>query len=100
MSSIYRVLVEASYNKIRTRSLHSECLLCLAPSSNIGEAFKSFGLKDDSTVVVGIQILAPGDEDHSETLLKEISGKEVEFLDDTLQKHCDQNMIRKVCCII
>ena len=41
-SAIYRALVETTYNRMRTKSLHSECLLCLSPSSNIGEAFPDF----------------------------------------------------------
>lgn len=97
LSAIYRALVEVSYNKRRTKSLHSECLLCLSPSSNIGEAFRNFGLKDDCKSVIAVQILGPNDQDALERLHEEIRGREVEFLDQTLQRHCDEAFIRKVC---
>ncbi|QLQ78350.1 hypothetical protein HG537_0A05970 [Torulaspora globosa] len=97
LSAIYRALVEVSYNKQRTKSLHSECLLCLSPSSNIGEAFKNFGLKDDCKTVIVVQILGPNDQDVVKRLDEEICGREVEFLDQTLERHCDEEFIRKVC---
>ncbi|QLL30787.1 hypothetical protein HG536_0A06020 [Torulaspora globosa] len=97
LSAIYRALVEVSYNKRRTKSLHSECLLCLSPSSNIGEAFKNFGLKDDCKTLIAVQILGPNDQNAVERLGEEIHGREVELLDQTLQQHCDETFIRKVC---
>lgn len=97
LSSIYRTLVEVSYNRRRTKSLHSECLLCLSPSSNIGEAFRNFGLKDDSKTVIAVQILGPTDQDVAERLDDEIHGTEVGFLDVKLQEHYDEDFIRKVC---
>lgn len=96
-AAIYRALVETNYNKMRTKSLHSECLLCLAPSSNIGEAFRSFGIKDDSKVVIGVQILGPEDSNTAQQLAQLLQGTESRFCDDEVQKHYDEELIRKVC---
>lgn len=37
-SAIYKALLEYKYNRLRTKSLNSECILSLSPTSNIGEA--------------------------------------------------------------
>ncbi|KAH9201013.1 kinase binding protein CGI-121-domain-containing protein, partial [Zygosaccharomyces rouxii] len=55
-SAIYRALVESKYGKLKTKSLHSECLYSLSATSNIGEAYKNFGIKDDSQMLLVIQI--------------------------------------------
>lgn len=96
-SAIYRALVETNYNRMRTKNLQSECLLCLSPSSNIGEAFKTFGIKDKSEAILGVQILGPNDATSALQLKDLIEGSEVEFCDESVQRHYDEDMIRKVC---
>lgn len=96
-SAIYRALVETTYNRMRTKSLHSECLLCLSPSSNIGEAFQTFGIRDDCQVVIGVQILGPKDPGSTQQLRDFVQGTEVECCDENIQKHYNEDTIRKVC---
>ncbi|CDO92352.1 unnamed protein product [Kluyveromyces dobzhanskii CBS 2104] len=55
-SAVYKAVLESEYNRMRTRNLHSECILSLSPSSNIGDALKTFGLKEDSTDLIVIKI--------------------------------------------
>ncbi|KAL2710307.1 hypothetical protein KLU848_1102 [Kluyveromyces marxianus] len=62
-SAIYKALVESTYNRMRTKTLHSECILSLSPSSNIGDALKRFGIKEDSTNLIVIKIVKNGDEE-------------------------------------
>lgn len=96
-SAIYRALTDSTYNKLKTKSLHSECLLCLSPSSNIGDAFKNFGIKDNSTEVIGVQLIEPNEKNNVRTLKDFIQGDELEFDDENLAKFYDQKEIRKVC---
>lgn len=62
-SAIYKALVESTYNRMRTKTLHSECILSLSPSSNIGDALKRFGIKEDSTNLIVIKIVKNGDDE-------------------------------------
>lgn len=93
MSAIYRVMVEAKYNRLRTKSLQSEILLALSPTSNIGEAFKRFGLKKDTTNLLMIQISQNQTSSFDVTLVK---GDTVEFEDDNLEKMSDIGTIKKI----
>lgn len=75
-SALYRVLIELNHNQLRTRSLHSEILLCLSPTSNIGDAFKKFGIKDDTSALYCVEICEPSSESKYETVTATIDGKE------------------------
>ncbi|EDO18897.1 hypothetical protein Kpol_1023p66 [Vanderwaltozyma polyspora DSM 70294] len=96
-SAIYRAIVESTYNRLRTKTLHSECLLCLAPSSNIGEAFKRFGIKDESKEIIVIKIKdTEDDQDNDPEFPDIIKGDQVSFDDETLQATKNEELIRKV----
>ena len=86
-------MVEAKYNRLRTKSLQSEILLALSPTSNIGEAFKRFGLKKDTTNLLMIQISQNQTSSFDVTLVK---GDTVEFEDDNLEKMSDIGTIKKI----
>ncbi|SMN17838.1 similar to Saccharomyces cerevisiae YML036W CGI121 Component of the EKC/KEOPS complex with Bud32p, Kae1p, Pcc1p, and Gon7p [Maudiozyma saulgeensis] len=94
MSAIYRVMIESKYNRLRTKSLHSEVLLALSPTSNIGEAFKKFGISDDTKNLIMIEINQ--DNDNSSLDKTVVNGEIVDFNDDNLQKNSDVNAIRKI----
>ncbi|CAL9732196.1 EKC/KEOPS complex subunit Cgi121p [Monosporozyma unispora] len=97
MAALYRVFIEKNYNRIRTKSLTSECLLCLAPTSNIGEAFRRFGLKDDTKEVICVQIIPTEDLPLDEVDISSlIDGFEVDMNDEHLKQFCDKNIIREI----
>lgn len=93
MSAIYRVMVEASYNRLRTKSFHSEVLLALSPTSNIGDAFKKFGINDDSKQIIVVQII---DDKDSQFDNDSVKGDIIDFNDENLEKFCDIDTIIKV----
>lgn len=93
MSAVYRVMIEAKYNRLRTKSLHSEILLALSPTSNIGEAFKRFGLKENTKNLLMIQV----SQDQTDTLDKTlVKGDTIEFDDKNLEKLSDVTTIKKI----
>ena len=94
MSALYRLMVEATYNKLRTRSVHSELLLCLSPTSNIGEALGSFGIKDSSKSLLVVKICGDGEEATIGENM--VSGREVELSDTALAELYDEGLVRKV----
>ncbi|CAB4256324.1 similar to Saccharomyces cerevisiae YML036W CGI121 Component of the EKC/KEOPS complex with Bud32p, Kae1p, Pcc1p, and Gon7p [Maudiozyma barnettii] len=94
MSAIYRVLIESKYNRLRTKSLHSEVLLALSPTSNIGEAFKRFGISDKTKNLIMVEI---SQSDSNCSLDKTVvTGDIVDFKDENLQKNSDLDAIRKI----
>lgn len=100
MAALYRVFIEKNYSRIRTRSLTSECLLCLAPTSNIGEAFRRFGLKDDTKEVICVQIIGNDqDTDVLDETIKAnsiVNGIEVLMNNEHLKQFCDKDVIREI----
>lgn len=96
-SAIYKALIEQKYNRLRTKTLHSECLFCLGPTSNIGDAFKKFGIKDDSRELICLKVINLSDNnDVKEDLDGIIDGERIVFNDDNLSKFYDRELIRKV----
>lgn len=96
-SAVYRALIDVTYNKMRTKSLQSECLFCLSPTSNIGEAFRTFGIKDDSTEIICVRLESSEMPPASEPIFDCILGSEIDFEDGNLAKFHDKISIRKVC---
>lgn len=93
MSAIYRVMIEAKYNRLRTKSLHSEILLALSPTSNIGEAFKRFGLKENTRNLFMIQITQDKTGNMDNMLVK---GDIIEFKDENIERMSNIETIKKI----
>lgn len=97
LSAIYRVFLEKKYNRIRTKNLHSECLLALSPTSNIGDAFKKFGITSHSKEIICLQIIDTISGTDLIDFNNIIKGEEVEFIDRNLHQYFDKDLVRKVC---
>lgn len=89
-AAMYRAMVESKYGKLKTKSLHSECLYSLSATSNIGEAYKNFGIKDDSDALIVTQIVGQNE------LELNLHGDEVPLNNETLSQNCDMAFIRKI----
>lgn len=89
-SAIYRALLDHTKDRIRTRTLHSEVIFSLSPSSNIGDALRKFGIQDDSEDLVIVKILeteVPYD-------LSIVDGEEVEVTDEEFERTVDYGIIK------
>ncbi|AGO10670.1 AaceriABR201Wp [[Ashbya] aceris (nom. inval.)] len=99
LSAIYRALLEKQYNRLRTRNIHTEVLLCLSPTSNvmsqIGDAMKRFGIKKDTTNVVLVKAVTGDEAFDPEEFSKVIRGEEQQFSDAALHKSADIDTIRE-----
>ncbi|CCD23738.1 Cgi121p NDAI_0C00770 [Naumovozyma dairenensis CBS 421] len=97
-SAIYKALIENKYNRLRTKTILSECLFCLSPTSNIGDAFKKFGIKDDSKNVICLKVLSNGEslDDVNKEVLDVVDGTMIEFNDDNLKDMYDVTLVRKI----
>ncbi|SCV01314.1 LAMI_0G10682g1_1 [Lachancea mirantina] len=95
-SAVYKALIESSFNKQRTKTLNSECILSLSPTSNIGEAFKRFGISEKTSRIVVLSIVAKTEKAILEA--KElIHGVGVDLTDEALESGYDLGLIKKVC---
>ncbi|SCW02762.1 LAFE_0F13718g1_1 [Lachancea fermentati] len=96
-SAIYKTILENTYNRIRTKSLNSECILSLSPTSNIGEAFRRFGINEHSSNIVCLAIVPKSDAFDSNLALKVVDGEELDFSDENLATRFKIDVIKKVC---
>ncbi|SCV03538.1 LAME_0H11232g1_1 [Lachancea meyersii CBS 8951] len=95
--AVYKALVECKYNRLRTKTLNSECILSLSPTSNIAEAFKRFGIKEDSKNIVCLAVTNKSESPFSETVFKEqVKGNEIELSDENLSTTLNRETIKKV----
>lgn len=93
-SAVYKALIEWKYNRLRTKALHSECILSLSPTSNIGEAFRRFGIKEGTRNIICLAVVGKNETQTSE-LFDVVDGEEVELSDENLGSMFDLEMIKK-----
>ncbi|GJE83965.1 CGI-121-domain-containing protein [Phanerochaete sordida] len=55
-TAIYHAILAATQDSLRTKTVHSEVLWTLNPSNNISEAFRRYGVTDDSKALFVIRI--------------------------------------------
>ncbi|KAL3230015.1 Uncharacterized protein RNJ44_01378 [Nakaseomyces bracarensis] len=95
-SALYRVLIELNHNQLRTRSLHSEVLLCLSPTSNIGEAFKKFGINDDTNAIYCVEICGISADSKYNSVTTSIKGTEKQDMETFLKQNRELDLISKM----
>ncbi|SCU94313.1 LADA_0G07822g1_1 [Lachancea dasiensis] len=98
--AVHKALLEYTYNRLRTKNLNSECILSLSPTSNIGEAFKRFGIKETTTNIICLAITEGKEsgviEGTEHVLFQGVEGEEIELSDGTLGSRADVEIIKKV----
>lgn len=96
-SAVYKAILETEYNRMRTRNIHSECILSLSPSSNIGDALKRFGIKESSDELVVVKIVKNMDTIKSLDGLCQVEADSVPVSDEQFKLTSDISVIKKVC---
>ncbi|KAK9720605.1 hypothetical protein K7432_004066 [Basidiobolus ranarum] len=89
-----RALYMDSLGKLKTRNLLSETIFSLSPNMNIAQTLDRFGVKEDSTSLIGIKI---GDVTEAELLqeFQSIVKGEVGKLED-IGKSVDMDLLQKM----
>lgn len=95
-SAIYKAILETEYNRMRTRTIHSECILSLSPSSNIGDALNRFGIKEGTTDIIVIKIIEDSNEEPYDGNAS-VDGDLVPVSDDEFSTSADKEIIKTVC---
>ncbi|AET39195.1 Cgi121p Ecym_4116 [Eremothecium cymbalariae DBVPG len=96
-SAVYKALIEVKYNKMRSKNLNSEVVLSLSPTSNIGDALRSFGIQEDSSVLILVRVASMDESSEERDFSSLIEGSEIELSDDNLRKYADIELIKRVC---
>ncbi|KAL6950016.1 hypothetical protein ACO0QE_000685 [Hanseniaspora vineae] len=94
-TAIYKALIESKYHKMRTKNLNSEVILCLYASTNIGEAFRTIGLNQNTTKdIITISI---ADKNSTADINQDIQGGEcADFNDANLAEVRDVEKIKSI----
>ncbi|KAL8399573.1 hypothetical protein RB594_000098 [Gaeumannomyces avenae] len=84
---------------LRTPNVHSEAVFCLAPSANIAEAYRRFGISPASRDVVAVKVLTAGGtataDDVWAHLCASVEGTAVPFTDENVALCTDWAKVRK-----
>ncbi|KAM7429150.1 hypothetical protein ABFA07_019958 [Porites harrisoni] len=80
--------------KMKTRTLHSEIIFNLSPSSNINDSFKKFGILDSTKDILVVIITQGNGIEKISELSKQIKGTLVSL--SSLAAISDQEKIRKI----
>ncbi|SCU88667.1 LAFA_0E13938g1_1 [Lachancea sp. 'fantastica'] len=95
--AVYKALIECKYNRLRTKNLNSECILSLSPTSNIAEAFRRFGINEETKNIVCLAVVEKTSEKLPEGFFKDhVQGRVVELSDANLKTTVNWDTIKKV----
>jgi EKC/KEOPS complex subunit CGI121/TPRKB len=102
LAAVFRACNDWSSNRLKSHNIHSEIVFSLGANNNIGEAFRRFGVGDQTTKMVVVKVGSKSGEDEVNledvrTFLGEnVEGEEVEFTDADIRKVSDIDRIRKI----
>lgn len=80
--------------KMKTKTLHSEIVFNLSPSTNINESFKKFGILDSTTSVLVVIVTQENANKKISEISKFINGEQVSIT--ALSTISDQEKIKKI----
>ncbi len=101
-SAVYKCLLDNSYKRTKSKTLHTEIIFNLAPQRNIMECLNKFGISDNSLNLIVLKIVKANDEgeflvtnDQILISLREIiDGEDVGFNDETIARFADLQTIK------
>lgn len=84
------------HDRLRSNNVQSEIVFCLSPNNNIGEAFRKFGISDESKNIVVIKV-GEGDvkKEIEEHLRENLHGDEVGFTNEWFREVGDLEKVKK-----
>lgn len=98
LAAAFRALNDYVHDRLKSNNIHSELVFCLSPNSNIGEAFRRFGIQDMTKDLVVIKAgISPETTQESvqNHLHTAIEGTQVAFDDGLFEQVCDFDRVRK-----
>ncbi|XP_016343366.1 EKC/KEOPS complex subunit Tprkb-like [Sinocyclocheilus anshuiensis] len=77
--------------KMKTRSLYSEIIFSLSPTSNISEAFKRFGISDSDSAVLIVLVHNKDETLNIDNIISKVDGQQI-----TVDRVSDLNDVAKI----
>lgn len=96
LAACFRALNDQMHDRLKSNNVQSEIVFCLNPNNNIGEAFRRFGIQDNSRDLVVVKAGEGLDRSIIEHhLAGAVQGTRVDFTDEWLRNGCDLDKVRK-----
>ncbi|OUM51475.1 hypothetical protein BVG19_g578 [[Candida] boidinii] len=99
LSVVYKTLLDKSYERMKSKTIHSEVIFNLAPQKNIMECLNKFGVSSDSSNLVVVKVVPSteefGAETMDESLGKIVEGTVLPLSDKTILKCLNYSSIKK-----
>ncbi|CCX07064.1 kinase binding protein CGI-121-domain-containing protein [Pyronema domesticum] len=88
--AVHKLLVN---EKLRTRNVHSEIVFSLSPNNNITEAFRRFGIGENTKSLLCVKISSPektiSAAEVEKHLMESVKGTQMEFNESTIAAETD-----------
>ncbi len=104
LAACFRACNDYIHDRLKSNNVQSEVVFCLSSNNNIGDAFRRFGISDDSKDIVVVKIGDLSAGGGSESINKEnveahlneaVEGTSTAFTDDWLRGVCNLDKARK-----
>lgn len=104
LTACFRASNDYIHDRLKSNNVQSEVVFCLSSNNNIGDAFRRFGISDESKDIVVIKVgdSAAGNESQSlskgsvESHLNEaVDGMGIDFSDSWFEDVCNLDKVRK-----
>ncbi|GME90728.1 unnamed protein product [[Candida] boidinii] len=99
LSVVYRTLLDKSYDRMKSKTIHSEVIFNLAPQKNRMECLNKFGISPDSPNLIVVKVVPSTEEFTAQTmdenLGKIVKGTVLPLSDETILKCLNFNSIKK-----
>ncbi|EED16564.1 conserved hypothetical protein [Talaromyces stipitatus ATCC 10500] len=98
-AAVFRAVNDYLNNRLRSHNVHSEIVVSLGPSNNIAEAFRRFGITDDTKNLLVVKLSVTPEVTHESVakhLESSVKATSVPFTDETISSMSDLAKIRKL----
>ncbi|RMD42969.1 hypothetical protein DV735_g2140, partial [Chaetothyriales sp. CBS 134920] len=99
LAATFRALNDYLNDRLKSHNIHSEIVFALSPNNNIGEAFRRFGVQEDTKNIIVLKVATNPSitlDSVCAHLTSSIKGEERPFDDAVVQQCSDLTRIRKI----
>ncbi|KAK5945840.1 hypothetical protein PMZ80_003048 [Knufia obscura] len=104
LTACFRACNDYIHDRLKSNNVQSEIVFCLSSNNNIGDAFRRFGISDDSKDIVVVKVGDSAVEEGNQNMTKSgieahlngsVEGTNVDFSDAWLRDVCALDKVRK-----
>ncbi|MCJ1327428.1 hypothetical protein MMC10_004097 [Thelotrema lepadinum] len=95
LAAVFRAINDMSNGRMKSRNVHSEIVFAFNSNNNISEAYRKFGILDDTKSLLVIKVTESDPIVYQELVQRSVEGTPLEFNDANLATLSDEESIRK-----